>query len=87
MILDIYSRIALPWCFVYSVAATTLARFPKIMVTYLAQIVESDIPGILYHLYKYIFYFGHIMYSIISDIIVKSFFWSGVMISKAKTAL
>ena len=59
MVLDIYSWIALPWCFVYSVAAATLARCSKIMIAYLAQITETDISRIPSHLCKNILYFSH----------------------------
>ena len=44
------------------------------MITYLAQIVKSNVSGILLHLAKYMIYFRHIDYSIIIDIIVKSCF-------------
>jgi len=74
--LDIYSGITLSGCFVYSVAAATLARFPEIVFTHSAQIIEPDIPRVLLHLYKYVSYFGHGKYSIINDIIVKHFFSS-----------
>jgi len=76
MILDIYSGITLPGCFVYSVTTATLARFPKIVFAYFAQIIEPDIPRVPLHLYKYITYFEHPKYSIINDIIVKNHFSS-----------
>jgi len=76
MILNIDSRITLPGCLVYSMTAATLARFPEIVFTHSAQIVEPDIPRVLLHLYKYVSYFGHGTYSIINDIIVKHYFSS-----------
>jgi len=52
----------------------TLARLTKKMVAYLAQIVKSNVSGILLYLGKDMIYFGHIDYSIITGIIVKSCF-------------
>ena len=74
MILNIYSGITLPGGFVNSMTAPALTRLPKKMITYLAQIVKSNVSGILLHLAKYMIYFRHIDYSIIIDIIVKSCF-------------
>ena len=74
MILNIYSRITLPWGFVNTMTASTLTRLTKKMITYLAQIVKSNVSGILLHLGKYMIYFRHINYSIINGIIVKSCF-------------
>jgi hypothetical protein len=44
------------------------------MIAYLAQIVKSNASWILLHLRKYIIYFSHIDYSIITGIIVKGCF-------------
>jgi len=74
MILNIYSRIALPWGFVDSMTAPTLTRLAKEMIAYFAQIAESNVSRILLHLSKYLIYFSHINYSIIIGIIVKSCF-------------
>jgi len=60
--------------------AATLARFPEIVFTHSAQIVEPDISRVLLHLYEYVSYFGHGTYSIIIDIIVKHYF-SGIEIT------
>ena len=77
MILDIYSRITLPWSFVDAMTAPALTRLTKKMITNLAQIVKSNVSGILLHLGKYMVYFRHINYSIINGIIVKSCFEAG----------
>ena len=74
MILNIYPRVTLPWGFVNSMTTPTLARLTKKMVAYLAQIVKSNVSGILLYLGKDMIYFGHIDYSIITGIIVKSCF-------------
>ena len=78
MVLNIYSRITLPWGFVNSMTAPTLTRLTKKMIAYLAQIAKSNISWILLHLRKYVIYFSHINYSIIIGIIVKSCFWVDV---------
>ena len=70
MILDIYSWVTSPWCFVYSVAATLLTRFSKIIIAYHAQIVESNISGVLFNLCKDISYLSHV--NIVSLLISQS---------------
>jgi hypothetical protein len=76
IILDTYSGITLPGCFVYSMSVATLTRFPEIVFTHSAQIIEPDIPRVPLHLYKYISYFGRGNYSIINDIIIEHYFSS-----------
>jgi len=77
MILNIYSRIALPWGFVNSMTTPALTRLTKEMIAYFAQIAKPNVSGILLHLGKYMIYLSHINYSIIIDIIVKSCFPGG----------
>jgi len=79
MVLNIYSGITLPWGLVDSMTTPTLMRLTKKMVAYLAQIVKSNVSGILLHLGEDMVYFGHIGYSIITGIIVKTCFpWEEV---------
>lgn len=74
MILNIDSRISLPWCLVHMVTSVFMSRYTKIMTTDLAQISKSNICGIVFHLHKNIFDSGHVSYSINIDIYVKPFF-------------
>jgi len=74
MILNIYSGITLPGGFVNSMTALALTRTPKKMITYLAQVVESNVSGVLLHLGKYMINLGHDDYGIIIGITVNSCF-------------
>jgi len=74
MILNIDSRVPLPWGFVNTMTTPSLTRFTKKMVAYLAQIVKSNVSGILLYLVQDMIYFGHINHSIIIGTMVKDYF-------------
>jgi hypothetical protein len=71
MILNIDSKIPLPWGFVNSMTTPALTGLTEEMVAYLAEIVKSNVSGILLYLGKDMIYIGHIKYSIITGIIAK----------------
>jgi hypothetical protein len=49
LVLDIYARIARPWCFVDAVARAALPRFAKVCLTYSAEVPEPNITGVPAH--------------------------------------
>jgi hypothetical protein len=56
------------------VTSFLLSRLPEKIIADLAQISESNIRGIVLHLYKDVFDSGHVLYSINIDTDVKLFF-------------
>jgi hypothetical protein len=73
MILNIDSRISLPWCLLHMVTSVFMSCYTKIMIADLAEISKSNIRGIVFHLHKNIFDSGHVLYSINIDIYVNPF--------------
>jgi len=48
IILNVYARVSLPWCSVYTVAAAAVTGFPEIKIADLAQLSKPNVFRIVF---------------------------------------
>ena len=59
VILNVNTRVALPWSFVYPVTAPALTCFSKIMVTNFAEVLKANPFWVALHIVNDVCDFGH----------------------------